>query len=291
MNALSTPDPVLNVEQIRSRRFGLLEEMARDIKSNVVFPVCFDVSTRITDALRSDDSSIEMIAEVVLGDPLLVSKVIQVANSTRFNPYRADVQSVRQALSRIGVRLAQALAISCAMAQIAKSAPLAGFQTYSRELLAHCLRTGAIARLLAQRFTPRINPETAMVAGLVHDIGAFYVLDRAARDEELRQRPETLRHLVAKWHEAIGDQLLIAMQQPEDIIEAVRDHDTPRDMSDVPRTLGDIVYLANLFAGGIEEMMRMDVPKESLPKDVTHERYAALRADIELAAAEAVIGW
>lgn len=177
------------------------------------------------------------------------------------------------------------------MAQIAKSAPLAGFQAYSRELLAHCLRTGAIARLLAQRFTPRINPETAMVAGLVHDIGAFYVLDRAARDEDLRQRPETLKHLVAKWHEAIGDQLLIAMQQPEDIIEAVRDHDTPRDLNDVPRTLGDIVYLANLFAGGIEEMMRMDVPKERLPQDVTHERYAALRAEIELAAQEAVIGW
>lgn len=62
-------------------------------------------------------------------------------------------------------------------------------------------------------------------------------------------------------------------------------------MSDVPRTLGEIIYLANLFAGGTEEMIRMDVSNEELPRDVTHERYDTLRAEIELAAQEAVIGW
>ena len=42
-----------------------------------------------------------------------------------------------------------------------------------------------------------------MLAGLVHDIGVFYLLYRFARHEELRQRPNSALHLAARWHDLI----------------------------------------------------------------------------------------
>jgi HD-like signal output (HDOD) protein len=68
---------------------------------------------------------------------------------------------------------------------------------------------------------------------------------------ELRERPDTVRHLIAQWHESIGESLLHALQLPEHIVASVRDHDQPREpMLDTPRNLSELVYAANAMAGG-----------------------------------------
>lgn len=51
-----------------------------------------------------------------------------------------------------------------------------------------------------------------MFAGLVHDMGAFYMLYRAVQYEDLRQRPETVKYLIAQWHESLGVSLLGALE-------------------------------------------------------------------------------
>ena len=74
--------------------------------------------------------------------------------------------------------------------------------------------------MLAQTHThARINPDQAFLAGLVHDLGAFYMLYRAAQYEELRMRPDTVKYLMLQWHEGIGVSLLNALGLPEEIIK------------------------------------------------------------------------
>ena len=58
----------------------------------------------------------------------------------------------------------------------------------------------------------------SVLAGLVHDLGAFYMLYRSAQYEELRLRPDTVKYLILQWHESIGVSLLDALGVPEEIV-------------------------------------------------------------------------
>jgi HD-like signal output (HDOD) protein len=86
---------------------------------------------------------------------------------------------------------------------------------------------------------------------MVHDIGAFYMIYRASLYEELALRPETTRYLIVRWHESIGHTLVIALGLPVELADAIRDHDQSRAIPESPRTLADVVFLANQLAGGI----------------------------------------
>jgi HD-like signal output (HDOD) protein len=84
------------------------------------------------------------------------------------------------------------------------------------------------------------------------------------------------------WHESIGESLLHALGLPDRIVEAVRDHDQPRATAEAPCTLRDVLYFANLLAGGSFEGLSVtdSVPEpESRAQD--RERYADLLLEAE----------
>ena len=80
-----------------------------------------------------------------------------------------------------------------------------------------------------------------MLAGLIHDLGAFYMLYRAAQYDELRRRPDTIKHVIVHWHESIGVSLLNALGLPEEIILATEDHDRKAILLNPPRPLASLV--------------------------------------------------
>jgi HD superfamily phosphohydrolase YqeK len=125
-----------------------------------------------------------------------------------------------------------------------------------------------------------------MMAGLVHDLGAFYMLYRATQYSALRERPGSMRFLIAQWHENIGLTVLTALGMPEEIIEAVRDHDVLRPIPERPKNLNDIVYIGNLLVGGREEWMHLDMDNEELQNLAMDNAYLALQDEILALTAE-----
>lgn len=118
-------------------------------------------------------------------------------------------------------------ALAIAMNQLLRSKDMVLFADFTRLLWEHTLKAAAATSVLARRCT-RINPDEALLAGLVHDLGAFYMLYRAAQYEELRTRPDTVKYLIVQWHESIGVSLLAALGMNEDVVNATIDHDQPR---------------------------------------------------------------
>lgn len=72
-----------------------------------------------------------------------------------------------------------------------------------------------------------------------------------------------------------------ALGLPEHIIEATRDHDQPRPAVDVPRSLSDVVYVANLLAGGAEEWSRAGTLNPDERPELRNPDYLALMEEIE----------
>ena len=233
-------------EALSSQRFQMLTDIARDLAGDVVFPTCFDTAVHLRQALQNPDVHITQIVRLVSVEPLIAAKLLHLANSVYYNPSGAAVRGLPEAVTRLGVSLVRTTALAVAMNQLMRSREMVVYSDLMRDLWQHSIKTAVAARILARAHT-RLNPDEAMLAGLVHDLGAFYMLYRAMQYAELRARPESMRYLIVQWHESIGVTLLNALGLPTEIVDATIDHDQPRPVPTTLRTLADVVYVANLL--------------------------------------------
>ena len=270
-------------EALKAQRFQMLEDIARELSSgSVVFPTCFDAALRLRKELQNPDLPIPRMVKVVALEPLVATRLMQMAGSVLYSPDGTPARDLQAAIHRLGVELVRTSALAIAMSQLLRAKETAVFGDFAKALWGHSIRTAAATRLLAQTYT-RINPDQALLAGLVHDLGAFYMLYRAAQYEELRVRPGTVKHVMLQWHEGIGVSLLSALGLPEDIVNAVTVHDQPRSLPDPLRTLGDLVYVGNLLAGSHLEWFGQDAGIDAAggQVDAVRSLYAELLPQIE----------
>lgn len=267
-------------QDLKAQRFQMLTDIAEELRGDVVFPTCFDVAVRLRKLLADENASIDQIVALIVADPLISVRLLRVANSVAFNPSGRTVRDVKSAVTRVGLKTVRNVTMSTAIKQLLRAREMANFKDVSDMLWKHSLETASAAYVIAQRMS-RINPDEALFAGLIHDLGAFYMLYRAAQYSELRARPDTLRYLVAQWHESIGVSLVEALDVPPEIAEAIRDHDQPRPLPEEPRTLADIVYVSNLMAGGGAESVLITDSDHALPLIPADSPYLALTEEIE----------
>ncbi|MBL8414711.1 MAG: HDOD domain-containing protein [Propionivibrio sp.] len=267
-------------EALNAQRFQMLEDIARELAGEVVFPTSFEAAIRLRKALLNSNLPIPRIASIVSVEPLVAAKLIHLANSVLYSPDGTPARDLQAAISRLGVNLVRTTALAIAMSQLMRSKEMAIFTDFTQALWAHTLKTAAAARILARTQT-RINPDEALLAGLVHDLGAFYMLYRAAQYPELRTRPETVKYLIIQWHEGIGVTLLNALGIPEDIVNATIDHEQPRAAPESMRTLADIVYVGNILAGTHFERLYQDLDPDAGEAGIIRQKYADLLPEIE----------
>ena len=236
-------------EELNAQRFQMLADIAKELAGEVVFPTYFDAAFRLRRELQNPELPLSRMATIVSLEPLVASRLMNLAGSVMYSPDGSAPRDLKTAIKRLGIEVVRTTALAIAMNQLMRSKETAVFSDLARLLWDHSMKSAAATRLLARKFT-RINPDEAMLAGLVHDLGAFYMLYRAAQYSELRVRPDSVRFLILQWHESIGMTLLSSLDMPDEVIIAATDHDQVRPLPETPRSLADLVYLGNLLAGG-----------------------------------------
>jgi HD-like signal output (HDOD) protein len=279
-------------QDLMAQRFGMLADIAGELNSGeVLFPTCFDTVLRLRKELQNPDVTLQRIARMVQLEPLVAAKLVRLANSVAYAPSGQTARDLPSAINRLGFNVVRTTAMAVAMGEILHAKELVGFSKLARKLWEHSIRSAAAARVLAHVFSQarsegKIRSEEALLAGLVHDLGAFYMLYRAAQYPELRERPDTLRYLIAQWHEAIGVTLLETLKLPREIAQASVDHDHPRPVSDDPKTLADVVYIGNFLAGGACSWLGLSDETQEEGVRTFREKYANLLPEIEINARE-----
>jgi len=265
---------------LNDQRFQMLEDIAQELKSVVVFPTYFDAALSLRKALQDPDIPIARVASLVSVEPLVAAKLMHLANSALYSPSGRSVRDLPAAITRLGIELVRTTAVAIAMSQILRAKDMASFGDLTHALWQHSIKSAAIARILARTYT-RINPDEALLAGLVHDLGAFYMLYRAAQYPELRDRPESVKHLIMQWHESIGVTLLGVLGMPEEIVQATIDHDHPRANLTAIQSLSDVVYVSNILAGANFEWLYQDIDPVVAETSIARESFADLLPQIE----------
>jgi HD-like signal output (HDOD) protein len=230
--------------QIDDFAYKFLQDIARDLsQKDLKFPTFIEASLRVRMALSRKELGTNELAKVVRSEPLLSARVVALANSAALSPNGKPVTNLKNALIIVGHNAVRSLAVSLAMDQIAPAKDLKPIARQSRRLWEHSLEVAALGWVLARhRGTP--DPDEALFAGLVHDLGHFYLMWRATRSPELVARADELRDLVHEWHPGIGAALLQKLNLSETLVRGVDEHElAPEDLT--PGSLAELLSVAD----------------------------------------------
>ena len=161
-------------------RSELLQVLVADAsRGGLTFPTSTVAALRIHQALDDPDCSTESIARQIQSEPLLAARVVALANSAAYNRSGKITTDVRNAVNLLGFRAVKMLATVMITRLMAASAQLPAHKKLAAELWEHTAHVAALAQMLARRVTNQ-DPETALFAGMLHEIGGYYLVYRAA---------------------------------------------------------------------------------------------------------------
>lgn len=263
----------------QSIHFRILEDIARDLSGNISFPVCMDAAILVRNTLKDPFANLDRVAQVVGLEPLISSKLLRLANSVSYNPAGKTISDLSTAIARLGFDVVRTTSLAVAMDQMLKSRNLASYDQIAQSVWEHSIQTSAIARVLA-RHIGKINPDEAMLAGLVHDIGIFYLLYRAAEYPEYRCDMSTTLTLLRGWHESIGESLLHILGLPDSITEAVHEHHESRSI-ETPTSVRDVLYFAMLLAEADPLQDNLELATQEEAHAIDRARYSDLLQEAE----------
>ena len=164
----------------------IADALSRD---EVECPTFVDASLGARLALKDPNLSVTQVAAVVAGEPLLSARVVAYANSAAANRGGKPVTDVKTAVMRMGQNAVRNIAVALALRQISHAKELEPFRLQAREILEHGLEVAVLGNVLALHHG-KVAPDDALFAGLVHDLGHFYALWRAAQFPALAARPQ-----------------------------------------------------------------------------------------------------
>ena len=213
-------------------------------RGELSFPTSVHATLTLQRALGQPDCHIDAAARLVQAEPLLAARTVAIANSVAYNRTGSDVTNVRAAVQRVGFRTLGALAAAVAVRQLASEIRDPGLRQKAEALWAHSAHVAALAQVIARRVS-FVDPETALFAGIVHEVGGFYLLSRA------ESMPGLLDDNLDAWLDhgeaAIGRGVLHKLGVPPTVMEAIEAlWNGMRALP--PETLGDTLLLANDLA-------------------------------------------
>ena len=226
-----------------------MQDLAAELsQGKISFPTFADATLKVRMALNDPRIDADRLAQLLSTEPLLATRLLRVANSATYMTSGKAAVDVRSATIRVGFGAIRALAVNVALQQLSQMKELQPVLGIAREILLHSVDVAALASVIARNMT-RVNPEEALFAGLVHDIGRFYLLSRASRYPELGVRSADFASLQDAWHAAVGHAILSSLNVPEEIAEAVNQHEDPIARVE-PRDLASVLNIANRVSHG-----------------------------------------
>ena len=263
--------------------FDFIRALAGELSGGKVdLPSFPEVAIRVRRILSDPKSSVDQVVRVVGSEPALAARLMRIANSASLNRSGKPILELRTAISRIGYNMVRSASISFAMAQIRNSNKLAGLEHYLQDVWLRSTRVAAFAYVLAKACTrSRINPDEAMLTGMMHSIGKLYVLTRAAAHPELFANSSVLDEILEQWHPSIGKAILENWEFSEAMAQAVGEQEEHDRSEPEIADLSDILAVAVLMARHSEDLPALQADLKDMP--------GALRLDLSDARMASVI--
>ncbi len=242
---------------IHSEETGLFHEIFIACNDGgIELPPMPDVAARIRMMSQDNNTSTDNLTKVLQVDPAIAGRVVFAANSA-FYRGRSPIASVKEAVVRMGFDAVSKLAMSMALKK-AYDGKARSIRSRMTDLWHRAVHVSALSYIIARRCGD-FDPEKALLAGLLHDIGAVPIVLFAAKCES-EMDDDALDLAIERLREDVGLMVMGSWQLDEEIETVIRDG---RDWSRDPAPEADycdIVVVAQLYANRIGGRTNADDP-------------------------------
>lgn len=241
-------EPASTPTRAPSAPFAFVQALAAELsQGKVELPGFPDVAMRVQRVLADENVSPDRIVRVIGSEPVLAGQLLQMANSAALNVSGRAVTDLRTAVTRVGLNVVRSATLAFAVRQLKRAAALKGLEKPLDALWQRSVLVASMCFVIARR-TVQVNPDTALLAGLLQGIGRLYILTRASQHRELFADAALYQEVVRDWHLGIAVALLENWDIAEEIVQAVRDsEDFDREPRGAP-SLTDVLLAGSLFA-------------------------------------------
>lgn len=208
-----------------SKAFNFVRQLVAGLPGQKIdLPAFPDVVRQLQVLLADPATTAKDLVPPIESEPVFSAHLLHMANSAAFNAAGNAVTTVRAAVNRLGFNLVRLTAMVHALRHLENQAALRPIRSELAAIWRASNEVAATCYAVARRAMPR-QAEEAMLAGLLHGIGALYILMHAQRaDPQVRQDP-SFAEVIHDWQPAIGKAILDGWELPGIMGEAVARQD------------------------------------------------------------------
>lgn len=180
---------------------------------------------RLSEALQSESSSTGEISKIIQIDTALAASTLRLANSAYFGGTSNAVETVEQAILRLGAKEIYRLAALALLGRWPVSTQ-SGCNWEASDFCRHALCCAIATEVLAE-ITMQVDPQVAYTAGLTHELGKlalahscgdFFPLIRACRLQRQITWENAEKEVLGYEHAEVGARLLRAWHFSENLV-------------------------------------------------------------------------
>ena len=226
------------------------------ISRSDALPAFPGIVRRILATIDDDDANLALLAQHIQHDPVTAARVLSQANAVAAKSRReGTVKDIFTATCLIGTGRVREMALLGSIGSFIGHSSRGLPSSFWR----HGIAVGMCAEELALLDGPPLAVGTALIAGLLHDVGqlwlqcfradAFAAALAGAREHDI-SISEAERECFGVDHAAIGGWLAEHWALPEGVSRAIRFHHAPDEALDEP--LVSVVHLAEVLGNALD---------------------------------------
>jgi putative nucleotidyltransferase with HDIG domain len=139
-------------------------DLERIILETIDVPSLPTVAMKALELINDDGSSIDELEKIISRDQSFSSRLLRIANSPYYGMNRR-IDTISSGVMLIGFNTMKSLVVAASLKDMHRR-----YGLFEQKLWEHSLGVSVASSLLAQ-FTKMAQPEEALVAGLIHDVG------------------------------------------------------------------------------------------------------------------------
>jgi HD-like signal output (HDOD) protein len=237
---------------------GVIQRLSVEIAAgDVRLPSLPGIAARVQQVLEDARAPRTRVAQVIGADAALAARILRLANSAFLNPSGQPITDLQQALIRLGRQLVRCTAVSFSLQQMEFGTGHAEIQPLIRQLWRQGTLVASIAYALA-RETRAANPDEALMAGLMHNIGHLYITVNASRRAHCGGESKAWVRVVEEWHPRIASSILEHWKFPAAIIAAVAGQNAPDRETRGDDALTDLLIAAKALQSCVSHRELLD---------------------------------
>ena len=263
---------------VQSVILGIRSDLAA---GRLVLPSLPEITFQVARLLDDPSSSGEAIAALVGKDPALSARFLRLANSAYF-PGMRPVADLRRAIVRLGHKVIKHLITTLAVSKLYDVRAHPAARPHLVELWQQSTMVASLSEVMARRLG-HLEAEVAMLAGLVHRIGALPVIVRAERTPEVLADRARVRELLGQVQREVGAAVVAQWRFPPELVAVVVEHEDATRESPGLADYVDLVQVASLLTYRGTDHPCASLPWASVP--------ATLAVGLEENEVESLLGY